>query len=98
MTTLYYQTGLKTGSISEVIALLNPPVPHWSWYDPRPGTLLKINAPPATLHPLLRPGNPEFPTGVEIDEARLFWPTGSLHLLNMGQQETRRDSPVETLD
>lgn len=89
MTIIYYQTGTETGSIADVIATLKPSAPHWSWYDPRPGTLLKSNIPLSTLHPLLRPGNLHSTADIEIDEARLFWPTGSLHLLNTDSQETR---------
>lgn len=89
MNKIYYRAGRLSGSIPEAIAFLKPPTPVWSWYEPMPGSLLKINKRADDLHPLLRPGAPEFFEGVSVDEARLFWPDGSLHLLRIDQEETR---------
>lgn len=89
MSTLYYRTGKESSPIPQVIEKLQPPTPNWSWYDPRPGTLLKANLKPQDLHPLLRPGHPVFPRDIEVDEVRLFWADGALHLLDTGSGKTR---------
>lgn len=87
--------GRHPGDIRDCIAALDLPQPHHSWYEPRPGSGLDKpgetteRPAPAKLHPLLHPGPLNPPAGIAIDEARLFWPWGSLYLIDEGDGGTR---------
>lgn len=87
--------GTYPGDICACVASLGLPVPEHSWYEPRPGGGLDESGDiipalrPEKLHPLLRSGPLDPPEGVCIDEARLFWSWGSLHLVDDGVDATR---------
>lgn len=84
--TIHRYHGEHDGDIAACIAKLDVPAPDWSWYEPRPGFALNDNGTVIEdraadrLHPTLRPG--ALPDGIPMDEARLFWAWGSLHLLD----------------
>lgn len=85
-TTIRRYHGKHAGDIPACIAALGAPTPGWSWYEPRPGFALNDDGSEregrraTDLHPTLRPGS--LPEGIPMDEARLFWAWGSLHLLD----------------
>jgi len=84
-TELYRYNGSRSGDISACIGQLSLPAPDWSWYEPRPGYALDDNGAEdpqrnaSALHPMLRRG--QLSDQVPMDEARLFWRWGALHLL-----------------
>ena len=88
-TPIWSANGRADDAIPVILSRLSTFAPGWIWLEPRPGCGLDHSGKPideiaaAKLHPLLRRANP-MPTLDErlaLDEARLFWPTASMHLL-----------------
>ncbi len=88
-TSLWTAHGRTKESIDTIIAALVTLNPLWIWLEPRPGCGLDANGKPiaqiapTALHPLLMPAAAitTFDKRLVWDEARLFWPEASLHLL-----------------
>ena len=87
--------GEWVGTVAGCLQALALPEPEWSWYEPRPGSGLGPKAvaldgrQAIDLHPTLRRGRADVPPGVAIDEARLFWRWGSLHVVDAGDGPVR---------
>ena len=88
-------SGSHAGNITDCIRALDLPDPERSWYEPRPGSGLDANGEeipdlaPALLHPLLKKGCLDPLHRFGVDECRLFWPRGSLYLIDEGSGATR---------
>lgn len=94
---LWIAQGLVSRAPARIIEEASKLAPRWRWIEPRPGCGLDDKGKPVEglaardLHPLLAPGGAELPgrPGLQIEEARLFWPGASLHLLAGGAGATR---------
>ena len=83
-TTLYCRTG-TVGSLSDIYALYNYRGECWSWYEPKPESLIeaKLEAP---LSPLLKTGNPEISADVLFSELMLFYPGAGITVIPDGSE------------
>jgi hypothetical protein len=97
--------GCFTGGIRDCLEWLEAPEPAWSWAEPRPGAgILRpgqladqsvpsdekaLPNPDALLGQLFSAGEFDLPNSIALEEARLFWSSGCLYLVEDQPGETR---------
>lgn len=86
-------SGVRQGTVQQVLQDFDSTLPELSWYEPQPGCGLDSHGKPisalqaAELYPFLTKGRPVFADKLIVDEAMQWYANGygCLHLLRQGK-------------